>query len=200
MVTQVNPSAVERLPITILGAPSAPVALPRPEAHPAVSLSDVHVVSESSWTSWFGAAAARELMVTFHNESSGPVRPLFVAGWIQGSDQLVVTSPTLKVVGAGRSTQITAPFSLSTFASGQFTVRGKITGDGFDVRFATSTATTPWGLYLLVIVIAVTILLSVAVLIGKRRTDQSVGDGHQIPELEGGDEVATSLTQTGALQ
>ena len=155
LVTQVNPSATESLPVTIEGAPTGSVPTQPLRPRRTVRVSDVQVVSQSSWTSWFGAAAPRQLVVTVHNGGSVAIRPLLVAKWIDGSDNYVITSPTPKLLRPGATTQLTAPFSLSTFAHGQFAVVGKVTGAGFDDRFADSTATTPWGLYILLIVLAV---------------------------------------------
>lgn len=200
MVTQVNPSDVERLPITIEGAVSAPVPAPPPTARPAVSISDVHVVSDSSWSSWFGAAAARELVVTVHNQSLSTVRPLLVAGWTEGSDDYVVTSPTPKVLGAGRSAQITAAFDLSTFASGQFLVSGKVTGAGFQTRFVASTATTPWALYLLGMLIAVGVLLTVAALIGRRSNGTDLDENEPTQFNDDGDDLTAPSSKVGVLQ
>jgi hypothetical protein len=200
MITQVNPSGVERLPITIEGAPSAAVPAPLRVGRPAISISNVRILSSSSWTSWFGTAAPRELLVTVHNDGSDSVRPLVVAGWTQGSGRYVITSPPAKLLGAGRSMQIAAAFSLSTFASGQFLVSGQVTGAGFDRSFVTSTSTTPWGLYFLGMLIAVGILLAVAVLIGRRNIDNSRDGCDRIPDIDYRDQIATLPNQIGALQ
>jgi hypothetical protein len=158
----------------------------------------VQVVSESSWTSWFGAAAARKLVVTVHNESSDPVRPLLVARWLQGSDAQVVTSPTPPLLRPGGHVQISAPFDLSTFADGRHLVVGKVTGSGFTVLFASSTSTTPWALYVLGILLAVGLLLLVAVLIGRRFRSAELPAAP--PPQEIGDQPTSQLIQTGAMQ
>ncbi len=132
LVTQQNPSATKSLPITIQGAPSAPVPPPPPPVRPAVTVSNVHVVSNDSWTTWFGAAAPRELVLTVHNGSPDPVRALLVAYWIRGSDNYVITSPAPRVLRPGRTEHIAAAFALSTFSHGQY--RGHRQGDGSGVR------------------------------------------------------------------
>ena len=105
LVTQVNPSAAESLPVTIEGAPTGSFPTSPFPARPTVRVSDVQVVSQSSWTSWFGAAAPRELIVTVHNRGSAAVRPLLVAEWIDGSDHYVITSPIPKALRAGGTAQ-----------------------------------------------------------------------------------------------
>ena len=91
MVTQLYPSEVERLPMTILGASSAPVELPS-AVRPILRVFHVRVVSTSTWTSWFGAAASRQLIVSIHNAGSTAIRPLLVAHWVQGGDHFVITA------------------------------------------------------------------------------------------------------------
>ena len=75
----------------------------RSRPRPTVRVSDVQVVSQSSWKSWFGAAAPRELIVTVHNGGSAAVRPLLVAKWIDGSDNYVITSPNPKMLRRRRN-------------------------------------------------------------------------------------------------
>ena len=196
LVTQLQPNAVERLPITIAGAPSAPLPAPPPPIHQDVTISDVHVVDQSSWTSWFGAAASRELVLTVHNGGATPVRPLLLARWEQGGSSVVITSPRAAMLRGGGTTQIDAPFALSTFAHGQFPVMGSVTGSAFDVRFASATSTTPWGLYGLAVVLAVCALLALAVLLGDRRQNDVRPGPLEGPDV--GNEATAQLSQIGA--
>jgi len=201
MITQVNPSEVERLPITIKGAPNTGTPPVRTVRSPAVRISNVQIESESSWTSWFGASAARDLLVTVENNGASAVRPLVVATWTEGSNHYVITSPPAKMLAAGRSTQIRAVFYLSTFASGRFLVTGKVTGDGFGRSFVTSTATTPWGLYVLGMLVAVSVLLAIAVLLGRRGSDHNQkNDNEPIQTTDYRDQIATLPSPVGALQ
>ena len=195
LVTQVNPSAAESLPVTIEGAPTGSFPTPPFPARPTVRVSDVQVVSQSSWKSWFGAAAPRELIVTVHNAwiRSGPSAP---GGQMDRRiRQLRDHEPDAEgVCGAGGTAQLTAPFSLSTFAHGQFAVVGKVTGAGFDDRFADTTSTTPWGLYILLIVLAVGILFAVGAFIG-RRADEHTEEIPPPPDMQ--DEPTAQLIETG---
>ncbi len=197
LVTQQNTSATEALPIIIKGAPSAPLPAQPPPVRPAVTVSRVHVVSDDLWTTWFGAAAARELVLTVHNGSSNPVRALLVAHWVRGSDNYVITSPRPRVLRPGETEDVTAPFVLSTFSHGQFAVIGNVTGAGFEDRLATSTSTMPWALYALLIIFAIGVLLAVAAVIGRRRN----GGGDADPSSHDfNDEPRAQLTLTGAAQ
>ena len=199
MITQMQPSGVERLPITIEGATTAPVPAPLRTVHPNVLVTDVHVLSDSSWTSWFGAAAPRRLVMTVHNLSSSSVQPLLVAQWTQGSAHFVVTSPRPEVLAPGRAAQVSAAFNLSTFSAGSFSVTGRITGAGFERAFATSTTTAPRGLYVVAVASAVTLLLMLAVFIGRRANRPHPEEEAAIPtdDLQ----IPTApLSQIGALQ
>jgi len=197
LITQQNTSAAEALPITIRGAPRAPVPAQPAPVRPAVTVSNVHVVAEGSWTTWFGAAAPRELVLTVRNGSANPVRALLVAHWVRGSDNYVITSPPPRVLRPGESEQVVASFALSTFSHGQFAVVGNVTGAGFEDGLVSSTSTMPWALYALLIVLAMSILLSVAAFLGRRRDDEGDVDpsSHDLNE-----EPRAQLTLTGAAQ
>ena len=128
-----------------------------------------------------------------HNGGSAAVRPLLVAKWIDGSDNYVITSPNPKTLRAGGSAQLTAPFSLSTFAHGQFAVVGSVTGSGFDDRFVDTTSNTPWGLYILLIVLAVGTLFAVGAFIGRR--GEQADEIPPPPDIQ--DEPTAQLIETG---
>jgi hypothetical protein len=203
MVTQTVPSTVRFLPITIVGAPTSPVVQPPPQ-NPAVTISHVHVVSESSWTSWFGAAAPRELVLTVHNGATYPVRPLLVAQWIQGSSNHVIASPTPRTLPVGGTAQITAPFALSTFAHGDFEVVGRVTGgdfeDGFAStgdRFAITTSTDPWALYAAGIVLGTGVVVMVLASSIRRRRGYTNQPDVSVP-IDPHDDPATRLSHIGA--
>ncbi|HEY1443473.1 MAG TPA: hypothetical protein VGF51_01140 [Acidimicrobiales bacterium] len=158
------------------------------------------MVSTSTWTSWFGAAASRQLIVSVRNAGSTAIRPLLVAHWVQGGDHFVITSPQARILGAGQSTQITAPFDLSTFSDGTFPVVGNVSGAGFEVRLASSTSTTPWALYVLGVLAAVAVLLALAVIIGAQYRRR---DGEQDQGVDPGwkhDDAPQELSQIGASQ
>jgi hypothetical protein len=203
LVTEVDlPYAEYTLPLRITGAPSGPLMPPPPPAR-AVTISHVHVVSKSSWTSWFGAAAPRELILTVHNGEPYPVLPLLIAHVVQGSQTYVITSPPPRTLPVGGTAQITAPFALSTFAHGGFDVvgtvirgndEGEFVGDGFSL----STSTTPWALYVLVLVLGagVVALLARALMRRLRSGDQPPIDPPGQTDLD--DDTTAELVHIGA--
>lgn len=210
MITRAHPYAVERLPLRIVGAPSAPLSTPRPLADSRVRVTHVQVLSENSWTSWFGAAAARTLVLTVHNGSAVPVHPLVVARWTDGSDHHPITTPQPRLLPPGATERMSLPFALSTFADGTFPVVGQVNDATFTRRFADATSTTPWALDVAAVVLAVGALLGLGAFMGGRRRgtvdltgsadDETVGprvadSGSRYPN-----EDPTELISTGAVQ
>jgi hypothetical protein len=203
LVTALDPFALRPLAITIDGALSAPV--PREPSQPRqVTISHVHVVSKSSWTSWFGAAAPKELVVTVHNAAPYPVLPLLVARVVQGDHNYPIKTPTPRTMPVGSTVRITAPFALSTFAHGDFSVVGMVTEGNYEEGFVSdefvlSTSTTPWALYATGIVLGASVLaLIVAAFLRRRR-----GQGHSIDRsdpLHQDDDPTAHLTPIGAAQ
>jgi hypothetical protein len=202
LVTEVEPPAGEHpLPITIEGARSAPLPPPLPPPR-AVTVSHVRVVSKSSWTSWFGAAAPRELVLTVHNGEPYAVLPLLVARVVQGSENYIIKSPMPRTLPVGGTERITAPFSLSTFAHGNFAVVGTVTrgndeGDFERDAFSLSTSTTPWALYVIVIALGFGVLALIASAFWRRRRHGTrQPDPLEIKEPD--DDPTAQLTHTGA--
>jgi hypothetical protein len=202
LVTEVDPPSAEHpLPITIAGAASAPLPPPLPPAR-AVTISHVHVVSKSSWTSWFGAAAPRELVLMVHNGEPYPVLPLLVAHVAQGSQSYIITSPTPRALPVGATVRITAPFSLSTFAHGNFAVvgtviRGNFEGEFAGDKFALSTSTTPWALYVIGILLgAGVVALITARSVRRLRGNKPNGDPPEPKDPH--DDPTAQLTHIGA--
>jgi hypothetical protein len=203
LVTEVDfPYAEYTLPLSIAGAPSGPVSRPPPPAR-AVTISHVHVVSKSSWTSWFGAAAPRELVVTVHNGEPYPVLPLMIAHVVHGSQTYIITSPPPRTLPVGGTARITAPFALSTFAHGGFDVVGTVIGGNNEGNFVSdgfslSTSTTPWALYVLVIVLGagVVVLIARALMRRQRSRGQSHIDPPGRTDLD--DDTTAELIHIGA--
>lgn len=200
LVTQVDPVSNFEMtvPIDILGTPTAPPPpTPRPY-EPMVTVIGPHVVSVSSWTSWFGASAAKELVVSVRNTSLGPLRPLLAARWMDGTTSHVIHTPRSKTIRAGRTVTLVAPFSLSTFAWGHKELVGQVQGTTFDVDFSAGTSTYPWGLLVLAVLIFLVVVALVVLAIVRRRR----GDHPEPPEKDGDGDDGTSreLTETGAVQ
>ena len=198
-VSQAHASAGETLPIDIAGAPSGVQPTVPSLDLPRVTVSDVHVVADSSWTAWFGAAAPRELVLTVHNAGTHPVRPLVIAHWVRGSDDYVISSPPARKLFVGQTAQLTAPFTLSTFAHGQFAVVGKVSGAGFEKTFETSTSATPWGLYALAIILVVGVIALLVFAIMRRR-DQGSGYAESEAPNHSDEDPTADLQQIGVSQ
>jgi len=189
-VTESQPPATEFLPITIEGAPSAPIP---PTLPPAVSIRRVQVVDDNSWTSWFGAAANRNLLITVHNGSADPISPLVVASWLRGSSRNVITSPPPRLLAVGATATISVPLALATFEWGTFPVVGEATGGGFEKHFSTNTSTYPWGLIAIAIAVIVFVLVTLVVLVYRRvrRNRDEEDEAESEPPPESGPDAAT---------
>jgi hypothetical protein len=198
LVTQTDPmSSFEMtVPIDIVGAPNATPQPPPSPYQPTVTVIDPRVVSVASWTSWFGAAAAEELVVRVRNNGQGSLRPLLAAQWLDGTTPHVIDTPASKTIPVGRTVTLVAPFSLSTFAWGHKEVVGQVQGTTFDVDFTTGASTHPWGLVLLAALIFLTIVALIVRAVLRRRHDH-LGPAKSVP---GTDNASRELTETGAAQ
>lgn len=197
LVTQVDPpsSLQMQLPITIVGAPSAAPPVAPPPFQPTVRVVSAHVRSDSSWTAWFGAAAARTLVVQVRNTGLGSIRPLLVAQWLDGTTYHVIASPRARTLPTDRTITLVAPFTLSTFAFGHKQVIGQIEGTTFTTNFSTDTSDYPWGLLLLAIVIVMGLLALISTSY-RRRLRQKPGDQRALGSHTGVN-TDNELSQTG---
>jgi hypothetical protein len=174
MVTEASPEGIERLPIDIEGAAPKVLFGRANKAQPTLIVSQVHVVALNSWTSWFGGAAPRELVLTVHNTSSHRLRPLVVARWLEGTDKYVITSPPPRLLAAGGTVRLVAPFALPQFSDGSFRVIGDVSGGAGQVEhFISTTSATPRGLYILALLLAVVVLLAIGAWLGGLRRDNA---------------------------
>jgi hypothetical protein len=142
------------------------------------------------------------LVVTVHNGEPYPVLPLLVARVVQGSRTYVITSPAPRSLPVGGTARITVPFSLSTFAHGNFSVVGTVTrgndqGDFVGDAFSLPTSTTPWALYVLGILLGASIvgLLALAV---RRRWGGHAHDTVPLEPTDLDEDPTAQLTDIGA--
>jgi hypothetical protein len=206
LVTQVDPPASlqMQLPITIVGAPSAPAPAAPPPFQPAVTVLWARVQSDNSWTAWFGAAAARKLVVRVRNTGESVIRPLLAARWVGGGTSHVIDSPRARVLPVGRTLTLTAPFALSTFAWGHQQVIGQVQGTTFDTNFYAGTSAYPWGLIVLAVVAVLALLALLATSIRKRRRgrrQEPRSEPEPTPRADDATQAALpaqELSQTGA--
>jgi hypothetical protein len=143
------------------------------------------------------------LVLTVHNGEPYPVLPLLVAHVAQGSQSYIITSPTARTLPVGGTARITAPFSLSTFAHGNFAVVGTVTrgndeGDFMGDGFSLSTSTTPWALYVLGILLVAAVVGLLALALKRRLRGDEKRDGEQLEPEDREDDPTAQLTHIGA--
>lgn len=197
LVTSTDPTMNLQMtvPIDILGAPIAPPTPAPPPYQPLVRVIDAHVVSVSSWMSWFGAAAAEKLVVTVRNIGQGPLRPLLAAQWLDGTTPTVIDTPASTTIPVGRTVTLVAPFSLATFTWGHERVVGQVQGTTFDVGFTSGTSTYPWGLVVLAVLVFFAIVALIVRTIVRRRHRHP---GPPTSDL-GTNSDSREMTETGAV-
>jgi hypothetical protein len=161
LVTNENSFFGEKVPITIIGAPTA--AVPPQAASGVPIVLSAQIVTHGSVSAWFGGPKAVTLLLRVSNLSSITYEsPTLTVNVGRGPN------PSNFVVGktmaplAPRVTQIERiPVTLPAFTFGDYTVRAQvITGDG-NVAVLAGTNSYPWGLFvvLLLILLAATLFI-----------------------------------------
>jgi hypothetical protein len=107
-------------------------------------------------------------------------------------------------LAVGGTTRITAPFALSTFAHGDFSVVGIVTEGNYEEgfvsdEFALPTSTTPWALYAIGIILGAGVLALIVAAVLRRRHDGSKTADHSDPTDQIHDPTA-QLTSMGVAQ
>ena len=153
LVTRLDSSAQETLPVQIVGAPSAPVEPHEPPKLEDTLSSQVSVESSTTLASILGGAADRTLVVKLHNKANLPVRrALVVSFW--GKDTTNHPIPTrLVTVPARGDVTVKIPFQLDPLSIGGYDVKGTAGTTGNTVRFSTSTSQWPWGLLVVLVLV-----------------------------------------------
>ncbi|HEX2312313.1 MAG TPA: hypothetical protein VHJ17_01160 [Thermomonospora sp.] len=100
---------------------------------------------------WFGGSASRTLRVTLRNEGTVTLTdpPLSLTAGRGPEPADLVTAPALGTLQPGQERTYDIPFTLPAPAFGRYTVRGEITGLDEPITFTAATASYPWALPLL---------------------------------------------------
>jgi len=176
-----------KLPVTVVGAPTAAVT-PPPVSEPSEVSASASIRSTSSIGAILGGSAGRELSVTLHNGGKYTVSSLVTARWGSSSTPSnVIASPPPVTLAPGQTRTVTMPFTLDPLSFGTYKVVGQVSGTTPELSFASSTSTWPWGIPLVLLAAAVLIVLWV---VHRRRVRQrqeqavdSFGPGFAKPGL-----------------
>lgn len=145
------------------------------DARRELEVDGVRIVDSSTWTALFGAGADRTLELTLRNTGTVPIATPVLSLSFAGDDDRpgeVVTSSALDPMEPGEERRVELAFTLPALSMGEQAIEGRIDGGAQPVTFAAQTATTPWGLVILVGLGAYLLVLrGVMAVLSRRRTD-----------------------------
>lgn len=150
-----------RIPITVIGAPTAPI--PPEESPPASVAVSARVLGSLSVGSWFGGPKAVTLELRITNRSTAsfgsPVVSVTVGRGRSPSEFVVAKS--LGPLGVGAKQVLRIPVILPAFTFGNYSVRAQvITGQG-QFSKVVATSSYPWGLFVMAALVLQMMLLLV---------------------------------------
>jgi hypothetical protein len=146
LVTDLASTFERRLPVTVVGVPSAAIDADGTNTGAALQV-EARLEGGTTIGSLFGVSARRTLVVTLRN--TGAVRvdaPAVTARWGRRSraEELVGSALAGDLPpGATRTVEIDVELGAPTI--GEYTVAGDVAGAGTPITFRTTTSTWPWG-------------------------------------------------------
>jgi hypothetical protein len=156
-VLEVNATAsgTKRVPLRILGAPTAPLQPPAKALRPAVVVSGVHVSIHNVWRTWLGLPTTGTVTYTVKSTGTAPVDSTQVTlnlhSWPNGPD--TVAAPTAGPLPIGQSQSFKVPVDLSALTAGRITAHGAVQLPLSDMTFSSSAFTLPWVLIFIVLIL-----------------------------------------------
>jgi hypothetical protein len=151
-------------PITISGAPTAPLSYPPGPVKLVVERAAL--VGSGSLTAWFGAAPTRTLVLRVRNPSTEPVENPIVLARIGNTPVPVNNLPN---IAAGEVRTYRIPVTFPILALGNYTVVGRVgAGNGLLARFDVGVLLLPWALLVIVFAILLFLLFRLFLAIRKR--------------------------------
>ncbi len=142
-------------PITVLGAPTAPLRYP--PAPPKLVVKSAVLTGSSRVAEWFGAAPKRTLVLRVLNPGTESVPNPIVLVRIGTAP---VPANNLRGIGAGQVRTYRIPVTFPTLALGNYTVVGQVgAGNGQFARFDVGVLLLPWALVVIAFVILLLLLL-----------------------------------------
>jgi hypothetical protein len=169
------------LALTLTLVPGALVAAgaqepPRAEPAAQLAVADASIEGAGPWTSWFGAAPDRELVVTVVNIGTTPVEdPELVLHFGKGaSPGGSVAAPTLGALAPGETTSVRVALDLPPFAVGTYAVEGSFPGLAIPVGFRAETSHIPW----LVLLVPLAVLIQLGLVLVRNRVRDRI---HRVP-------------------
>ncbi len=190
LVTGPNGGTVNKIPVTVIGAPTGPI--PPVSTVADLQVQSVRVTGGLTLASAFGGAAERTVSVEIYNPGNAAVTPVLTGRWGRGSNpQNVIAMAKALPVQPGRTEEVRTNFTLSPLSVGEYTVRVEMEQLSSSQRtpsFSTTTANWPIGLFAIGLLIALAILagIAVAVRVVVRRIQEEDSDDSARPQVPTG--------------
>lgn len=172
LVTGVNVSYTEKIPVTVVGAATAPVPPAPTPYQPDLVIEGLHVEAPTTVGSAMGASAPRTMVLGVRNAGTAAETPLLLGRWgPAGQVDHAITMPAVKPVAPGATETVRAAFSLPALATGSYTVRVTAEVVGFRHEASAATTTTQWpvGLFALGALVVLLLVLALATRPRRRR-------------------------------
>lgn len=134
---------------------------------------------QGPWTSWFGQAAQRTLVLTVTNTGAVAVHdpPLTITAGKGADPKGVVPAPELGTIEPGESITVEVPLRFSPLSFGQQSARASIAGFAEPVGTLAATSTYPWALIALAAVLTQLGLLRLRNKVRRRVGAHAAGKG-----------------------
>jgi hypothetical protein len=170
------------IPVTVEGAPSAPVTSPKLAPQPRADITSLHVYGTMTLGSAMGASSKRTVEFRLSNPGTNPITPVLFGYWGRGADPTsTIHLPKQAALGPGQSRTVEGTFELAAFSMGTYTVKVEAQLVGYPRTTAATTTFGQWpiGLLALAALVLLVILYLLARAWGRRRArrrDQRRGD------------------------
>lgn len=149
--TRALSAALVVLVLAVLGAgPSAALTTAQATDTTRLEIVDARLTGDGPWTSWFGGAAERRLLLVIENTGSIAIADAGLqlrSG--KGEATTPIAAPPVTDLAPGERRTIQVDVDLDPFAFGTHAVVGEFTGLDDTVRFRAETTHVPWALLLL---------------------------------------------------
>lgn len=164
LVVGVNITTTQKIPVTVVGAATAPVPAAPSTNEPDLRIQDLRVESTLTIGSAMGAAALRTVELQVHNAGPYPEVPELIGRWGHPTQvDHAISMPKMGSVAPGATKRVRVTFSLPALSLGTYTVRVTAQVVGFTRQASATTSTTQWpfGLFALgaLLVLVVVVLL-----------------------------------------
>lgn len=172
LVIGLNTQFTQKIPVTVVGAATAPVPPAPTTEEPDLRIQDLRVAATLTAGSAMGAAAPRTVELRLHNAGPYPETPELIGRWGHPTEvNHAITMPSVGSVAAGATKEVRATFSLPAFSVGTYIVLVTAEVVGFAKQTSATRSTTQWpfGLFALGVVLLVLLVVGLATQPRRRR-------------------------------